>query len=130
MENVGQGHGGEKRDLQIAKIKVTKYNFRNEAIQWQISKFTNIIFTFVIFAKVRPVRKKVTDIHTHINKHTDTETDKPIAIGEILQISLLIYEVCTAYSAGENKTNSTASHAMQGKPAGQTSVYAIFNANA
>ena len=27
-------------------------------------------------------------IHTDINTHTDTETDKPIGIGEILQIYL------------------------------------------
>ena len=46
--------------------------------------------TFLIFAKVRPVRTKLTgtlaDTHTHTHTHTDT--DKPIAIVEILKICL------------------------------------------
>ena len=39
-------------------------------------------FTFWIFAKVRPVRMKVTQTHTHTHTHTHTETDKPIAMDE------------------------------------------------
>ena len=41
-------------------------------------------FIFLIFTEVRPLRKKVTDTPRH------TETDKFIAIGEILQICLQI----------------------------------------
>ena len=39
----------------------------------------------MIFAKVRPMRTKVTHTHTQ----TYTETDKPIGIDEILQICLM-----------------------------------------
>ena len=56
-------------------------------------KYQNLqtaIFTFWIFANVRPVRTKVTDTHTQT--HTHRETDKPIAIGEILQIFLKYLE--------------------------------------
>ena len=60
------------------------YNFRNDAIRWQISKSTNVIFTFFIFAKVRPVRTIVTDIQT--DNYTYMETDKAMAIGEIADL--------------------------------------------
>ena len=45
--------------------------------------------TFLIFVKVRPVRTKVTDT----DRQAHTETDKPIAIDEILQICLKIYDL-------------------------------------
>ena len=43
----------------------------------KISKSINAIFKFLIFAKIWPVRKKVT--------HTDTEIGKPLVIGDISQ---------------------------------------------
>ena len=46
-------------------------------------KSTNVIFTFIMFAKVRPMRTIVADINTHRHTHTHTETDKPMTIGEI-----------------------------------------------
>ena len=49
-----------------------------------MSKSTNVIFIFLIFAKVRAVQTKDTHTDTH------TETDKPIAIGETLQICIKI----------------------------------------
>ena len=63
-------------------------NFHNHTIRWQMSKSTNNIFTFFIFAKVAYVRTIVTDRRTYIYTHTDPETDRPMAIGEILQICL------------------------------------------
>ena len=47
-------------------------------------KSTNVIFYILIFVKIRPVRTKV----THRQTHTHTEMDRPVAIGEILQIFL------------------------------------------
>ena len=55
-----------------------KYNFLNDAIRWQMSQSTNVIFTVLVFANVRAVRTKV--------KGRQTETDNPVAVGEILQI--------------------------------------------
>ena len=66
-------------------VKVTEYNFGNDAIRWQISKSTNVIFTWLIFAKIRPVVMAVTYTHTYI--HTQRETDKAMAIGEIEDLS-------------------------------------------
>ena len=50
-----------------------------------MSKSTNVIFfTFLLFAKVFAMRTIV------IHRHTDTETEKPLAIGESdLQICLI-----------------------------------------
>ena len=66
--------------------------------------YKRFFFTFLIFAKIRPVRTKVidkqtqTDRHRQTNRHrqtdrqTDTDrhakTDKPTAIVEILKIFL------------------------------------------
>ena len=47
-------------------------------------------FIFFIFAKIRPVRTKNIDRRT--DRQTHTETDKSIAIGDILQICLQITE--------------------------------------
>ena len=46
------------------------------------SRSTNVIFYIFIFAKVRPVRTKVTDTHRdrHTQTDTNTETDNIIAI--------------------------------------------------
>ena len=52
------------------------------------TKLKKFIFTFLIFVKVRPVWTKITDIHTDTYRHT--ETDKPLAIDEIVQICLKI----------------------------------------
>ena len=71
-ENVRQGTFSQWRHS-MANVKIYKCNF-------------------FIFAKVRPVRTKVTDKHTHTHTQTNThihihmETDKPITIGEILRI--------------------------------------------
>ena len=46
---------------------------------------------------LRPERTKVTYTHTETARHTYTETDKPIAIGEMLQICLKITSVVTWY---------------------------------
>ena len=51
-------------------------------------KCQNLQTTILSFAKVRHVRTKITDTHTH-TQNTHTEMDKPIAIGEILQICLI-----------------------------------------
>ena len=50
FKKVGQGHGVQ---------------FGNDAIQLQISKSTKVIFTFLIFAKIRPVVTTVTHADTH-----------------------------------------------------------------
>ena len=56
-----------------------------------MSKSTNVIFTFLIFAKKRPVRTKViytqTERQTDTHTHTNTETDKLIAMGELLHVA-------------------------------------------
>ena len=53
----------------------------------KMSESANVFFLYIFdFAEVRPVPAKVTDTHTHA--HTYSETDKPTAIGEILQICL------------------------------------------
>ena len=52
------------------------------------------LYIFFTFAKVRRVRTKVTDTDTNtqtdMHTHTHRETDKPIAIDEILHICLRI----------------------------------------
>ena len=54
-----------------------------------ITKSTNVIFLlFFIFAKVLPMLPIVADRQKHA--HTQTDTDKLIAIGEILHICLMI----------------------------------------
>ena len=62
-------------------VKSAEYNFRNDAIPWQMSKSANVIFTFLIFAKVWPVddcNRQADHTHTHTHTHTDRETNKPI----------------------------------------------------
>ena len=59
-----------------------EYNFRIDAIRWQMSTSANVIFYIFIFA----MRTSVTDRQKDANTHT--ETAKPMAIGEILQICL------------------------------------------
>ena len=57
-------------------VNVTEYNFRNDVIRLKMSKSTKDIFYIcygVIYAN-------------DFNRHTHTETDKPMAIGEILQM--------------------------------------------
>ena len=74
FEEIGQGH---------------EVQFIAEAIRWKMSKmYTTSVFTFVIFAKVRPVRTKVTDRHIHTDKHTHTHTETDKLIGKILLICL------------------------------------------
>ena len=77
------------------QVKVTEYNSCNDAIRWQMSKSTHIIFYICDF------RKYVTYVNdynrqTHRHAHTHRETDKPMAIGDILQICLII---CVSTSA-------------------------------
>ena len=71
LQTAGQGHG-EQSLIFRGQIKVTVNNFRNNAFRWQMSKSTNIICTFFYFAKVRPVRTKVTE--THRQRHTQKRT--------------------------------------------------------
>ena len=66
-------------------VMVTEYNFRNEAIQWQMSKSTNVIFYILIFAKIRPVWMIVRRARTQ--PHRD-KRGQAMAIGEMLQICL------------------------------------------
>ena len=87
-----------KRISHILKILIRKYRSRLWNTIFAMTPFdgkcqnqqTSFFTIFFIFAKVQPGRKKVTDTRT--NRQTDrqtdtyTETDKHIAIGEILQI--------------------------------------------
>ena len=57
----------------------------------------------MIFAKVRSVLTKVTDTQT--GAHIHTETDKPIAIGEILQICLKMKGAILFFVTTELHTN-------------------------
>ena len=60
------------------QVKNTEYNFRNDAIRWQISKSTNVIFyTFDIHYGTTCANES--DKHT--DRQTHLETEKPIAIG-------------------------------------------------
>ena len=63
-----------------------------------MSKSTNVIFYIFFFAKVQPVRTIVTD------RYTDTETDNPPTIGEILQICLKTKAQMTLLSNNMIKT--------------------------
>ena len=58
-------------------------NFR-----WQMSKYTKVNLIFLIFVIVLLVQTKVTNTQTDRQTLTHTETDTPVAIGEILQICL------------------------------------------
>ena len=61
-----------------------------------------VFFTFLIFAKVRPVRKKVEDTYTDTHTKTHTEKDKSRALDEILQICIK-----TMHETGLIKTDRT-----------------------
>ena len=87
IENIGQGHGVQFWHCRFSMANVKIYKC--------------IFFTFLfIFAKVRHMRTKITDRYTHTQTHTHThtqisthihaETEKPMATGEIQQISLTI----------------------------------------
>ena len=73
IQKVGQGHGVQflQRRYSMANVRIHKHHY----------------FTFLIVAKMRPVRTIVTRLHTH-TQHTDKdrEMDKPMTIGGILQI--------------------------------------------
>ena len=68
-----------------------EYNVPNGAFRWQMSKSLKVVFftiftIYLIVAMIRPVRTCNTQTYTQ----RDTTMDKPLAIGEILQISLKI----------------------------------------
>ena len=57
-----------------------------------MSKSTIVIFYIIlIFAKLWPVWKIVT--HMQTDRQTNIETDKPLGLGEILQMCLLITQI-------------------------------------
>ena len=91
LENNGKGHG-----VQYSKWSYPKENIiLNKCHTWSffasslrfrdVQHSTQAIFTFQIFARVRPERTNVTDIHRHIEC---TKMDKPIAIDNHVQIYL------------------------------------------
>ena len=77
----------------ILASEIKKWKLRSQSTIFVMTPFDGkcqnlqmSFFTFLILAKVRSVRKKVTETHTQ----TDTEMDKPIAVDDIMQICLNI----------------------------------------
>ena len=98
-------------------VKVTKYNFAIMPLMAIVKIYKHHFYIFD-FRKVRLVRTKVADRQT-----THRETDKLIAIGDILQICLKKYVHIVSVPANFPQQLSTQSGVIIGTAAGDATIF-------